>query len=357
MKNNLSINGVLNLIAGLYKKIDRPVIKIPLLLFLAVVLLTTGSNYFNSPGRGGYGPLTYNVPANRGVGPLSNIKITFNFDKTTIPDKINVYEITANSEEKNALFFQSLLALFGASKSGSITRVPNSTIVENSGPSYFFAGDLSSGRATFSGKGNKVFTGNYLTYEKQAKELFLPTINSLGYDASISATLVDYHGGEPLPSINKELSDAIAFSFQTTIDGFPVVGVGQSFDLVNLIVDKKEGYVVKTDWLLPQIDKKKFYPYDTVSINSIKKIPIEKFNLLSASLKNGAKLPNALTSDINSLEINNIKTAYAMTETTSGYLRPIYLLSGFGALKDGRDIAVTLMLPAVKNQQPLIPEP
>ena len=357
MKNNLSINGVLNLIANLYKKIDRPLIKIPLLLFLAIVLLATGSNYFNNPGRGDYGPLTYSVPANRGVEPLSNIAITFKIDRTTIPDKINVYEITANSEEKNALFFQSLLTIFGASESGSIMKIPNSTIVENSGPSYFFAGDLSNGYASFSGKNNRVFAGNYITYEKQAKKLLLPTINNLGYDASISSALVDYHDGEPLPSVNKELADAITFSFQTTVDNFPVIGVGQSFDLVNLIVDKKEGSVVKMDWLLPQIDKNKFYPYDTININSIKKIPVDRFSLLSTSLKNGAKLPNASTSDINKLEINEIKIAYATTDTGSGYLRPIYLLSGFGILKDGREIAVTLMLPAVKNQQPLSPEP
>lgn len=357
MKNNLSINGALDLIAGLYKKVDRPAIKIPLLLFLAVVLLTTGSNYFNNPGKGGYGPLTYSIPANRGVAPLSSATITFNIDGATVPDKINVYEITANSEEKNTLFFQSLLTLFGASESGSISRVPNTTIIENFGSSYFFTGDLGSGHATFSGKGNKIFTGNYLTYEKQVKELFLPIINSLGYNASISAILVDYNNGEPLPSIKKELADAIAFSFQVTIDGFPVIGVGQSFDLVGLIVDKKEGFVVKTDWLLPQIDKNKFFPYATIGINSIKNIPVDKFILLSATLRNGAKLPNASTSDINKLQIDKINVVYATTETASGYLRPVYLLSGFGTLKDGRDVAAILMLPAVKNQQPLSPVP
>ncbi|HUV42825.1 MAG TPA: hypothetical protein VMY36_02850 [Patescibacteria group bacterium] len=212
--------------------------------------------------------------------------------------------------------------------------------------------NLSSGQFSFIGKSPLV--QNQTTSSTKIGDLVAEKIKTWGLTASkpeveVMTGFVPV-GMELNPVINLDQATIFNITFKSSLNGYPLVGIGQVRNLLEAKVDN-QGNLLNLFFSLHQTDQEVISQYPLKSyeevINEIKEGQAQIIELMTES---GDYKIIPFPEEIREVKISSVSIAYYETTEVQEYHQPVFLLKGDVTLRDSNRYQAVLTLPAISSE-------
>lgn len=346
---------IIDTIKNLY---NNGLVRILTLVILIIVFLMIWSTNAN-PETNRFGKIYYpvNIPGSANISTA--VKADFKLDNNlSLPDSTVIYLASGAQEEEITKRLVQISTTLGLTSRPEILTYNDKKIFKIASGSASLLGSLTSGSFAYSGEGVKILEQKG---EEEIKKTVFNFLVNAGLDKNVvnNPTLAYYDlaGEELIATKYKDTAKSVGVSYKTAVNNVPVIYPENNGDPLIINIDLTGGKITKLSYSYPNTNLTVKGNYELLSLNSIKKTPINLYRVFYLNYGDGNQSSGILPTEVKTVIFTNIFLAYLSFVDNQGVLLPVFVLEGKVITNENREGVIRAYLPAVKNQYSFTPAP